>query len=219
VTPLYLLLALAGLLLVALLFSLLGVRKPRLIGQPFGRRRLLSAEEWRCVQQIAEAAGDSYRVFPRVAAQAVLQPLPRLGRKQRLLAEQRLREGWLDLLICAAADAHPLCAVRLDQDRLGRQEKRIGRQVQAAVSAAGMPVIELSLDDLPSSARLRALVAEAIEMADAPVVVDQPKAAAGPGVTAGVTDDDEAALLSELSTAMREPESAPDRREISANRR
>lgn len=206
-TPLYLLLALAGLLLVALLFSLLRVHKPRLVGQPFVRRRLLSAEEWRCAQQIAEAAGDRYRVFPRVAAQALLQPLPRMGRKQHLLAEQRLREGWLDLLICSAADAHPLCAVRLDRDELGRQEKRIGRQLQAAVSAAGMPVIELSLDDLPSVARLRALVAEAIEMADAPVMVDQPKAAAGPGVTDSVTDDDEAALLSELASAMREPES------------
>ena len=212
-TPFYLLLVLASLLLAALLLALLGARKPRLQGQPFERRTLLSADEWRCVQQIAEAAGEHYQVFPRVAAQAVLRPLPRIGRRQRRLALQRLQEGWLDLLICAAGDAHPLCAVRLDRDSLGRKERRVAAQVQAAVSAAGMPVIELSLDDLPSAERLRALVNEAIEMADVRVLVAESKPPRrGPSAMRATADDDEVALLSDLSAAMREPELPLDRR-------
>ncbi len=205
--PFYALLALGGLLLVALLFSLLSGRRERLRGQPFERRRLLSADERRCYLQITEAVGADYRVFPKVAAHALLRPMRRIGRRQGRLAQERLRDGCADLLICTAADAHPLCVVSLSREKLGRKERRIAAQLRAAVSAAGMPVVELSLDELPSSERLRGLVREAIEMADVRVLA-RPE----PTATRFSADEEEAELLSELSAAMREPESPLDQR-------
>ncbi|MBK5938000.1 DUF2726 domain-containing protein [Halochromatium roseum] len=196
-TPLYLLLVAATLIIVALLISALRLRGMRLRGEPFERRPLLSVDELRCYQMISEAAGDAYCVCPKVAALALLRPLPRIGRGQRRLAHGLLAEGWADLLLCTAADLYPLAVVRLLPAKSDRAQRRIVVRLRAAFAAAGMPVIELTVGDLPSVERLRGLVAEAIAMADVRLV-----ARAEP--TSG--DDDEDALLSDLAAAMRDPD-------------
>ncbi|MEA1049878.1 DUF2726 domain-containing protein [Lamprobacter modestohalophilus] len=195
-TPLYLLLAVATLIIVAMLVSVLRGRGTRLRGEPFERRPLLSADELRCYRMISEAAGDAYRVCPKVAALSLLRPLPRMGRDQRRLAQGLLAEGWADLLICAASDLYPLAVVRLLPAKSDRAQRRIVVRLRAAFAAAGMPVIELTVGDLPSVERLRGLVAEAIAMADVRLV-----ARAEPA-----SGEDEDALLSDLAAAMRDPD-------------
>lgn len=193
-TPLYLLLAIAAMITLAMVLSVLRGRGARLRGEPFERRPLLSAEEQRCYQLIAAAAGDHYRVCPKVAAAAFLRPLPRIGLEQRRLADARLVEGWADLLICAASDLHPLAAVRLKPAKPSRVQRRIGTRLQAAVAAAGLPVIELAAADPPSAERLRELIDEAIAMTEVRMVA---RAESSGG-------EDEDALLSELAAAMRD---------------
>ncbi|WP_201243808.1 DUF2726 domain-containing protein [Halochromatium salexigens] len=205
--PLYVLLALASGLLLALIGSLLRGRGARLRGEPFERRSLLSADERCCHQRIQKAAGEGYAVFPRVSALALLQPLPRIGRRQRRLAQAHLREGWADLVICSAADAHPLATVRLVRAGEGRRERRMAARMRSAFAAAGMPVIELNLTELPTEERLRALVHEALAMTGVRLTV-HPEPSLG---RAEHNDDEETALLSELSAAMRDSEALSDR--------
>lgn len=200
-TPLYVLLALAALIMLAMLLSLLRVRGERLRGEPFERRALLTQEEQRCYRMLLEAAGDAYRIFPRVAALALLRPVPRIARRQRRLAQGLLAAGWADLLICSASDLYPLAAVWIKPAKTGRAQRRIGVRLQAAFASAGMPVIELTAGELPTAERLRELVAEAIAMADVRVI-----ARAEP-----MGGDDEDELLAELSAAMRDPDGGPGR--------
>jgi hypothetical protein len=193
-TPFYLLLSLAGLLVLALLLSLARGRGARLRGEPFRRRALLSSAEQRCYRLLVAAVGEDYLICPKVAPHALLQPLTRLGRKQRRLAEALLQQGTIDMVICAVADAYPLAAVRLDAAGQSRWQRRIASRLQAALAAAGIPVVELSLTEPPSIERLHALVQEAVEMSEVRVV-PRPES---------VAQDDEAALLSQLSAAMQD---------------
>lgn len=200
-TPFYLLLASAAIILLAMMLSLLRVRGARLRGEPFERRALLTDEEQRCYQMLSEVSADAYRVCPRVAAVALLSPLPRIGRKQRRLAQELLATGWVDLLICSASDLYPLVAVWIKPAKAGRAQRRLGARLQAAFASAGMPVIELTAGALPTAERLRELVAEATSMADVRLIA-RPEPMGG---------DDEDELLAELSAAMREPDGSPGR--------
>ncbi len=200
-TPLYLLLAMAAMIMLAMMFSLLRGRGARLRGEPFERRALLAEDEQRCYQMLSEASGDAYRVCPRVAALALLRPLPRIGRKQRHLAQGLLAAGWADLLICSASDLHPLAVVWIKPVKMRRTQRRVGARLQAAFASAGLPVIELTAGELPTAERLRELVAEAIALADVHVI-----ARAEP-----MGGDDEDELLAELSAAMRDPDGGPGR--------
>lgn len=201
-TPLYALLAIAFLLVVAILWTLIRLRSGRLHGAPFQRRAFVSADEHRCLLAVSSAAGDGYQVFPRVAAASLLQPERRIGRVQRRLASEQLRAGWADLLICTVADAYPVCAVRLHPENPGKLQERALACVQAAFAAAGVPVVELFIADLPAPDALKRLIKDAIAMSDVRVVT----------VPEPVHDGDEQSLLSELSAAMQDSETHSARR-------
>ena len=200
-TPLYLLLAIAAIILLAMVLSLLRMRDARLRGAPFERRALPAGDVQPCYRMLSEAFGDAYQVCPRVAALALLRPLPRLGRKQRRLAQELLAAGWVDLLICSASDLYPLVAVWIEPAKAGRAQRRLGARLHAAFASAGMPVIELTAGALPTAERLRELVTEAIGMADVRLIA-RPEPMGG---------EDEDELLAELSAAMRDPDGAPGR--------
>jgi len=201
--PFYLLVLLAGLVLASLLFDLLRAGRGRLRGAPFERRTFLSGAELRYLKAIELAAGDEYRVLPKVAAAALLRPEQGLGRRQRRLAWQALVQGRVDLVVVAAADAYPLCVVRLRDSSGPRAERRSLAQIAAGCSNAGMPVIELPLDEAVEAETLKRLVRDAMAMADVRV-----------SAHAQPPPEDEEALLADLAAAMREPDelAAPARR-------
>jgi hypothetical protein len=201
--PFYLLVFLAGLLLASLLLGLLKASRSGLRGAPFERRALLSADELKYMKAVEMAAGPDYRVLPKVAAAALLRPERGLGRGQRRLARQALAQGRLDLVLAAAADAHPLCAVRFRDPERARAERKSLARIAAGCSNAGMPVIELPLDDSIDAETLKRLVQDALDMADVRVST-KPEP----------PPEDEEALLADLAAAMRDPDelAAPARR-------
>lgn len=191
--PFYVLLFLLGLLLAGLLLQLVG-RGRGLRGAPYRRRVLLTEAEqdWRAA--VAAAAGPGFEVWPRVAAAALLQPLPRLDRATRALARAALADGVLDLVI--AADGDPLCVVQLQPARRARTERRRAAHLIEACAAAGLPVIELPLEQAPAPGELTRLVQQAIGLAGR----KQSAPAAPP------PDADEEDALARLSDALREPD-------------
>lgn len=196
--PFFFLLGLGALLLVLLLAAMARPRRPRLRGEPFERRPLIDADAQPCLRALEAVLDPSWRLCPAVSAKALLVPMRRLGRRQRRLAQETLQPLLADFVICAAGDLYPLVVVRLSAPRQSRATARDGARLQRAGSAAGLPVIELAADALPSSEALKALIHEAVALADVRI-------AAVPEAT---RSEDEVAVLEELSLAMREDDSA-----------
>jgi len=193
--PFYLLVFLAGLLLASLILALLRATGSRLRGAPFERRTLLSPDELTYLKAIELAAGPDCRVLPKVAAASLLRPERGLRLGQRRLARRALAEGRVDLVVAAAADVYPLCIVRFADPARPRPERRSLARIAAGCSNAGMPVIELPLDQTVDAQALQQLVQDAIDMAG----VRLSKALEPP-------PEEEEALLAELAAAMRDPE-------------
>lgn len=212
-TPLYVLLGAAGLLVVALIDALLRLRPRRLRGAPFRQRPFLAEAQRAQLRAVAAAAGAGYRVFPHVSASALLQPERRIGRRQRRLASQLLCEGAADLLVCAEPGARPVCVVRLDDPGQDRARRRHRARLQAAFAAAGLPVVELPLDEVLPQARLEVLLGEAIAMAATPERPGSEASAIAPRRDDAQDDDAaEDTLLAGLAAAMREPDAAETER-------
>ena len=193
--PFYLLVFLAGLLCASLLLGLLKASRSGLRGAPFERRALLTADELKYLKAIELAAGPDYRVLPKVAAASLLRPEQGLGRGQRRLARQALAQGRADLVLAAAEDVHPLCVVRFRDPTWTRTERKSQARIAAGCRNAGMPIIELPLDETLGAEALKRLVHEALAMADRRVP-HQPEPPA----------EDEEALLADLAAAMRDPD-------------
>jgi len=201
--PFYLIVFLAGLLLASLMLSLLKATRAGLRGAPFERQSLLSGDELKFLKGVEMAAGSEYRVLPKVAAASLLRPERGLGRGQRRLARQALVEGRVDLVLAAADDMYPVCVVRFRDPQRPRAERKALSRIAAGCSNAGMPVIELPLDDTLEGETLKRLVQDALAMTGVRVSA-RPEP----------PPEDEEALLADLAAAMRDPEelAAPGRR-------
>jgi hypothetical protein len=195
VGPFYLLVCLAGLLVANLVLSLLRLPRAGLRGTAFASRALLSARERGYLNAVEIAAGPGCRVDPKVAAAVILRPRPELGWGRRRASRRALESAHLDLLISAASDARPLCAVLLLRPEPSWAERASRGRIGAACTSAGLPVLELPLTEPPAPATLKRLVQEALETIDLRVAPPPPQ-----------RDEDEEAMLAELAAAMREPE-------------
>lgn len=212
-TPLYILLTCAAVLLALLVLSIARGRRPRLRAEAFARRALLSPAERHCYQLVVEAVGEGYLVCPRVAALALLQPAVR-GRRRRRLVQEHLSEGTADLVICTRADTWPLMVVRLRNGNSDRRHRRGEARLRAASSAAGMPTLELALESPPAVSRIRELIEDAIALgglrAELRGQSAQTEAPGGLRVESRgqsmQTDEEEATVLARLSAAMRDAE-------------
>jgi hypothetical protein len=206
-TPFYILLAFAALLLALLLLLFAQGRRPRLRAQAFERRALLSPAERECYRLVTEALGDGYRVFPKVAAAALLQPAGR-SRRQRRRAVELLGEGLADLVICTLAETSPLLVVIFRDGRGDRRSRHEEARLRAACSGAGLPTLELPVEAPPSVSRIRGLVEEALRLGEP----GGPSGHGEPGIETrrqlmqADDDDEETAMLASLSAAMRDTE-------------
>jgi hypothetical protein len=195
-------LAIAFVLVVAILTTLIWGRGGRLKGVPFERRRFVSPDEARCLHAVSEAAGAAYWVYPKVAAASLLESERRLGRVQRRAALTLLQTACADLLICTRSDIYPVCIVRLHPAKAASSQARLATRMQAAFANAGIPVVELFLSELPRPEALKQLVQDAISMSDVRVVT-------APDL---VRDDDEASVLTELAAAMQDSDALKGKR-------
>lgn len=186
----------AGLVAANLLFDLL-----RLFTRPqrslaFQRRDdLLNLKERLCLGTVEEAVGRDFQVFARVAAGAVLTGDTEVGRRRRQRSEHALAGRAFDFLICAAADAHPLCAVLASPAEPARRRRRDIAFLRAACADAGLPLVQLELRDGYELAAVRRELLDAIESSEV-------RLSTGPEPVA----PDEEALLAELAAAMQEPD-------------
>jgi hypothetical protein len=194
--PFYIMVFAAGLVAANLLFSLLrlpGRSTPVLAYQR--REGLLNLQERLCLGTVEEAVGRDFRVFPRVAAGAVLEGDAETGRRRRRRADRGLAGHVLDFLVCAAADAHPLCAVLAVSPEPTRRQRREVAFLRAACADAGLPIVELELADGYELTAVRRRLLDAIESSEV-------RLSSGPDPVAA----DEEALLAELAAAMQEPD-------------
>lgn len=186
----------AGLVAANLLFGLLRlITMPRLPLAFERRDSLLNPQERLCLGTVEEAVGRDFRVFARVAAGAVLAADSEVGRHRRRRSERALAGRAFDFLICAAADAHPLCAVLASAPEPPRRRRRDLALLRGACADAGLPVVELELADGYELAGVRRRLLEAIETADVRMSTEPEPVVA-----------DEEALLAELAAAMQEPD-------------
>jgi uncharacterized protein YicC (UPF0701 family) len=103
------------------------------------------------------------------------------------------------LLVCAAADAHPLCGVVTeDEEGASRQRRREQSQLKAAAADAGFPTVSIKLQDGYELSAIRRSLIDAIETSEVRVKHDTPEPA----------EADEESLLADLAAAMQDPDSA-----------
>jgi hypothetical protein len=200
--PFYIMVFAAGLVAANLLFQLLRLfGGPRVVLAYQRRDGLMDFQQRLCLASIEEAVGRDYRVFPRVAAAAVLTGDEALGRTRRRMATRALAGRQFDYLVCSAADTHPLCGVLADAPAPGRKRRRERNFLFKACADAGLPLIALELSDGYELTAIRRQLLEAIESADV-------RLSAAPESVA----DDEESLLAELAAAMQEPDDNGGRR-------
>ena len=196
--PFYIMVFAAGLVAANLLFGLF-----RLIGRPsralaYQRRDgFMDFQERLCLGSVEEAVGRDFRVFARVAAGRVLCGDQALGRRRRRAADRSLDGRTFDFLVCAAADAHPLCGVLADAPEPSRKRRREKAFLAEACADAGLPLVQLELKDGYELTAIRRELLDAIESAEV-------RLTAAPDTVA----DDEESLLAELAAAMPEPAGA-----------
>ncbi|MCG6940538.1 MAG: DUF2726 domain-containing protein [Thiohalocapsa sp.] len=200
--PFYIMVFAAGLVAANLLFQLvrLPVRPQRVLAYQ-RRESLLDFQERLCLGTVEEAVGRDFRVFPRVAARAVLAGDVDLRRRKRRAAERALAGRMFDLLVCSAADAHPLCAVLANPAQPTRLRRRELKFLREACADAGLPLVELELKDGYELSAIRRELLGAIESAEVRVSTAPDQVA-----------EDEETLLAELAAAMQEPDGRAPRR-------
>jgi hypothetical protein len=200
--PFYIMIFAAGLTAANLLFvllRLLGRRRQRVLAY---RRRdgFLNTEERLCLGTVEEAVGRDFRVFARVAAGTVLAGDPELGRRRRRSADRALAGMLFDFLVCSAADGHPLCGLLADVDEPGRARRRDNAFLRAACADAGLPLVQLKLNDGYELTAIRRELLEAIESSEVQLTH-----------TPDPIAEDEESLLAELAAAMQEPDALGSR--------
>ncbi|MTW20699.1 DUF2726 domain-containing protein [Allochromatium palmeri] len=115
------LLGLGGLILLAMLIELartLGWRRPRPYVLP---EPLLTVPERALLSVLEHVLGADYRLLVRVRAADVLDLAPRLRRRERERAAERLERYRFDFLICERETLSLRCAVNLAPRRLWRK--------------------------------------------------------------------------------------------------
>jgi hypothetical protein len=198
--PFYIMVFVAGLVAASFVFHLLHlVFRPRRTLAFERREGFLPIRERLCLGTVEEAVGRDFRVFTRVAARYVLAGHRQLGWRTRRRADQLLGGLSFDLLVCAAADAHPLCGVVTeDEEGASRQRRREQSQLKVAAADAGFPTVSIKLQDGYELSAIRRSLIDAIETSEVRVKHDTPEPA----------EADEESLLADLAAAMQDPDSA-----------
>ncbi|MCK7576355.1 MAG: DUF2726 domain-containing protein [Chromatiales bacterium] len=163
----HVLIGLGGLVLLAVLIEsarALGWRRPRpyVLHSPW-----LSAPERALLAVLEHVLGPDYRLLVRIRASELLDIAPRLGRRERERAADRLERYRFDVLICERETLIPRCAVHLAPRRLWRKTPgtdgldRICRSV-------GLPLVRLIEQPHYAIAEVESRVREALSVSALP---------------------------------------------------
>ncbi|MFE8035206.1 DUF2726 domain-containing protein [Thiohalocapsa marina] len=157
----------SALLGLVLLLELLAAVRRQERPVAFARREpFLDADRRRCLAIVREAAGAGRLVMCQVPAAAVLQPAPGQSARRRARGAAQLQPLVLDFLVCAAADAHPLCALVIAEDRGSRARRQSLAYLSELCAAAGLPLIPLPAQGEGDPEAVRRHIAEVVDSAD-----------------------------------------------------
>ncbi len=205
--PFYIMVFTAGLVTAALLFRVVGVLlrlgRPRRVLAYERREHFLNPQQQLCLGTIANAVGPDFRVFPRVAAGAVLAGDMALSRRRQRAAARALAGQAFDFVVCSAAEVSPLCAVVANPPEPSRRRRWEVAQLRLACADAGLPLVALTLADGYELTDIRRQLLDAIERAAERAV---PTSASMPDPRFEPVASDEEALLAELDAAIQEPD-------------
>lgn len=117
------------------------------------REQFLSNIELRCHRLLSETLGDRAILCPKPR---VLESLRLLNAHEHLNDVLRIDRKHVDFLVCDPDSGHPLCAVQIDwwiedQERYRPREHLL----EQAFSRAGLPVIYLQSNRIPSVTQMR----------------------------------------------------------------
>jgi hypothetical protein len=163
----HVLIGLGGIVLLAVLIELaraLGWRRPR----PYVLRTpLLDVPERALLAVLEHILGADYRLLVRVRASEVLEIAPRLRRRERERAADRLERYRFDVLICERETLTPRCAVNLAPRRLWRKTPGTDG-LDRLCKAVGLPLVRLIEQPHYAIAEVESRVREALSASAPP---------------------------------------------------
>lgn len=185
----YVLLGLGGLVLLAFLWSLLksfrGHRRYPYVLDP----SLLTASERALMEILERVLGERYRVHVKVRASDVIDLAPRLSRRERERAHERLADHRFDFLICDRESSAMRCAVNLaPRSRLRKEPGR--NALDRICEAVGLPLVRLRESTDYSAVEIEERVKGALRRRAVRHLEDR------------LDPEDEAAVLDELSRSL-----------------
>ncbi|ADC61635.1 DUF2726 domain-containing protein [Allochromatium vinosum] len=175
----HVLIGLGGCVLLAMSIDLartLGWRRPR----PYVLRApLLDVPERALLAVLEHVLGADYRLLVRVRVSEVLDIAPRLRRRERERAAERLERYRFDILVCERETLTPRCALNLTPRRLWR--KTPGRDgLDRICASVGLPLVRLIEQPHYAIAEVEARMREALS-------ASAPPAQSVPGLTVELT--------------------------------
>lgn len=191
--PLYFLLALEALVVVAFVLSLRRslARRHRL---PYlADEVLFTPEQLAFLAVLERAVGDGYRVHGKVRAAEVIDVSRRVDRRSRERAYARISHRCFDFLVCTAETGAIGCAVNLAPR--SRLRKRPPRDALARICAAArLPFVQFRESDIYSVVDIEEQVFAAMHAVRLDTTADEPPKretqAALHGLSAAIVEDD-----------------------------
>ena len=136
------------------------VRQGELIARFEVRERFLSDCELQCHRLLSQAVGERGIVCPKPRA---LETLRVLDAPQHLDEAIRIERKHVDFIVCDLATGHPQCAVLIDWWDQETETFRPREQLLAqAFELAGLPVVYVRSDQLPTVGQLKNQIATAV---------------------------------------------------------
>lgn len=137
---------------------------PSAVSLPYRRARLFSAAERSFGGALEQAVGGRFRLLSKVRLADVLHTQPGLSASARATAFNRIAQKHADFVLCDPQTWEPVLVVELDD----RSHARADRQqrdafVDAALAAAGLPILRVSCQASYGLPELSARVAQALE--------------------------------------------------------
>jgi hypothetical protein len=207
VTPFYLLVALAALVLLLFALSLRNAwRRRRSLPYTLGQA-LFSPEEGAFLAALDDAVGGDYRVFGKVRLSDLVAVRRGVGRRFLERASARIEPMKIDFLVCGRTSTSVVCAVELVG---GKPHKGRGRGPDKALGrvcdALGLPLVRVPAAETYSAKALAEQIYTAIY---APKVAAPAGGAKGARVDDGLSRAEEEEALSVLAAAIREGDPLP----------
>lgn len=132
------------------------------------REALFTADEATMLRRLENALSDDYLVMPRLAVIEMVDLRPRLSRRSRRHARNRIFGMHFDFVVVSRLTLTPVCAVILVPPSRSRGQRRRHRLLERLCSSVGIRLLQLETDVLYDGATLRRLVGEEPKAARTP---------------------------------------------------